>query len=251
MIHVTARRLSRGLAPSVAPACGGWIGDFGLEQADAEPPAMLVDALDHLPVELELADDSGGKADHRRATERVSVAACPGGVKLERVKQQRQNLPDGGPIAAEQALAVASSTGRGAHAAGKPPAGSRSRPTPERIVARSSASLTASSSTSSRPRAAPRPRRVRRRSRPGVRARGRGRYRTHRGSTRMIDHIVDAALSDRAKRGQRRQPMCERAGGSHWRDLLGAGGVSGRPRSGPVPARTLRQPGRGRCGYRS
>jgi hypothetical protein len=40
------------LAPSAAPACGGWIGGFGLEQADAKQPAMLVDALDHLPVEL-------------------------------------------------------------------------------------------------------------------------------------------------------------------------------------------------------
>jgi hypothetical protein len=56
--------LSRLLAaPSVAPACGWWIGGFGLEQSDAEELALLVDALDHVPVELELADDDGGKVN--------------------------------------------------------------------------------------------------------------------------------------------------------------------------------------------
>jgi hypothetical protein len=47
----------------VAPACGWWVGGFGLEQADAEESAVLVDALDHVSVELELADDDGGKVN--------------------------------------------------------------------------------------------------------------------------------------------------------------------------------------------
>jgi hypothetical protein len=56
--------LSRMLAaPSVAPACGWWIGGFGLKQSDAEELALFVDALDHEPVELELADDDGGKVN--------------------------------------------------------------------------------------------------------------------------------------------------------------------------------------------
>jgi hypothetical protein len=50
-------------APSVASPCGWWIGGFGLEQSDAEQLALLVDALDRVPVELELADDDGGKVD--------------------------------------------------------------------------------------------------------------------------------------------------------------------------------------------
>jgi hypothetical protein len=45
------------------PACGWWIGGFGLEQSDAEELALLGDALDHVPVELELADDDGGKVN--------------------------------------------------------------------------------------------------------------------------------------------------------------------------------------------
>jgi hypothetical protein len=50
-------------APSVAPACGWWIRGCGLEQSDAQELAVLVDALDHVPVELELADDDGGKVN--------------------------------------------------------------------------------------------------------------------------------------------------------------------------------------------
>jgi hypothetical protein len=50
-------------APSVAPACGWWLGGFGLKQSDAEEFALLVDALDHEPVELELADHDGGKVN--------------------------------------------------------------------------------------------------------------------------------------------------------------------------------------------
>jgi hypothetical protein len=34
-----------------------------LQQADADLPAMLVDALDRVPVELELADDYGGEVN--------------------------------------------------------------------------------------------------------------------------------------------------------------------------------------------
>jgi hypothetical protein len=49
--------------PSVAPAGGWWIGGVGLEQSDAEELALLVDALDHVPVELELADHYGGKVN--------------------------------------------------------------------------------------------------------------------------------------------------------------------------------------------
>jgi hypothetical protein len=49
--------------PSAAPACGWWVGGFGLEQSDAEELALLVDALDHVSVELELADDDGGKVN--------------------------------------------------------------------------------------------------------------------------------------------------------------------------------------------
>ena len=62
---------------TVAPACGCWVGGLGLEQADAEEPAVLVDALDHVPVELELADDDGGKVNPRRATDRASSAVRP------------------------------------------------------------------------------------------------------------------------------------------------------------------------------
>jgi hypothetical protein len=47
----------------LASAGGWWIGGFGLEQSDAEKLAVLVDALDHVPVELELADDDGGKVN--------------------------------------------------------------------------------------------------------------------------------------------------------------------------------------------
>ena len=56
--------LSRILAPpSAAPAYRWWIGGFGLKQPDAEELALLVDALDYVPVELELADDDGGKVN--------------------------------------------------------------------------------------------------------------------------------------------------------------------------------------------
>ena len=51
------------VALSVALACGWWVGGFGLEQSDAEELALLVDALDHVPVELKLADDYGGKVN--------------------------------------------------------------------------------------------------------------------------------------------------------------------------------------------
>jgi hypothetical protein len=54
--------LSRKSAPSVAPAGGGLAG-FGLGQAYPDQPAVLVDALDRVPVELELADDYGGKVN--------------------------------------------------------------------------------------------------------------------------------------------------------------------------------------------
>ena len=47
----------------MASACGLWIGGFGLEQSEGEELAVLVDALDHVPVELELADDDGGKVN--------------------------------------------------------------------------------------------------------------------------------------------------------------------------------------------
>jgi hypothetical protein len=40
----------------VALACGGWIGGVGLAQADAERVVVLLDALDRVPVELELAE---------------------------------------------------------------------------------------------------------------------------------------------------------------------------------------------------
>jgi hypothetical protein len=39
------------------------IGGVGLQQADAELPAVFVDALDHVPVELELADDYRGRVN--------------------------------------------------------------------------------------------------------------------------------------------------------------------------------------------
>jgi hypothetical protein len=55
--------LSRNSAPSAAPAWGGWIRGFGLQQADADLPVVLVDPLDHVPVELELADDDGGEVN--------------------------------------------------------------------------------------------------------------------------------------------------------------------------------------------
>src|SRR5450755_2139202 len=57
------RWLSRSSEPSVAPARGGWIGGVGLQQADADLPAVFVDALDHVSVELELADDYGGEVN--------------------------------------------------------------------------------------------------------------------------------------------------------------------------------------------
>jgi hypothetical protein len=73
--------LSRPLpAPSVAPTCGQWIGGFGLEQSDAEELALLVDALDHVPVELELADNDGGKVN-------------PAGAQLIKRHRLRARLP--------------------------------------------------------------------------------------------------------------------------------------------------------------
>ena len=64
-------------SPSVAPACG-WSGGFGLKQSDAEELALLGDALDHVPVELELADDDGGKVNPTGAQliERYWLLAC-------------------------------------------------------------------------------------------------------------------------------------------------------------------------------
>ena len=50
-------------APSLAAASGWWIGGVGLKQSDAEELALFVDALDHVPAELELADDDGGEVD--------------------------------------------------------------------------------------------------------------------------------------------------------------------------------------------
>ena len=40
---------------------------FGLQQAHADLPAVLVDALDHIPVEFELADDDGGEVNSASA----------------------------------------------------------------------------------------------------------------------------------------------------------------------------------------
>jgi hypothetical protein len=66
-----AERSTR-FAASVAIAKLGAIGGagvrpvdrgFGLQQADADLPALLVDPLDHVPVELELADDYGGEVN--------------------------------------------------------------------------------------------------------------------------------------------------------------------------------------------
>ena len=39
----------------------GRVGGVGLQKADAELPAVFVDALDHVPIELKLADDYSGK----------------------------------------------------------------------------------------------------------------------------------------------------------------------------------------------
>ena len=70
-----AERSSR-FAASVAIAKLGAIGaagvgrvdrGFGLQQADADRPVVLVDPLDHVPVELELADDDGGEVNPARA----------------------------------------------------------------------------------------------------------------------------------------------------------------------------------------
>jgi hypothetical protein len=47
----------------VASAWGGWIGGFGLQQAQADLAAVLVDPLDHVPIELKLADDDGGEVN--------------------------------------------------------------------------------------------------------------------------------------------------------------------------------------------
>ena len=61
----------------MAPACG-WSGGFRLKQANAEELALLVDALDHVPVELELADDDGGKVNPTgpQLIERYWLRAC-------------------------------------------------------------------------------------------------------------------------------------------------------------------------------
>ena len=58
----TASVLSRNSAPSAAPAWGGWIRGFGLQQADADLPVVLVDPLDHVPVELEPPMTTAGKS---------------------------------------------------------------------------------------------------------------------------------------------------------------------------------------------
>jgi hypothetical protein len=47
--------------------CSWWIRGFGVQQADADLAAVLVDALDHIPVELKLADDDGGEVNSGRA----------------------------------------------------------------------------------------------------------------------------------------------------------------------------------------
>ena len=36
---------------------------MGLQQADADQPVVLVDPLDRVPVELDLAEDDGGEVD--------------------------------------------------------------------------------------------------------------------------------------------------------------------------------------------
>jgi hypothetical protein len=41
----------------------GGIGGFGLEQAYADQPAVLVEPLDQIPVALKLAEDYGGKVN--------------------------------------------------------------------------------------------------------------------------------------------------------------------------------------------
>ena len=53
-------------APSVAPTCRWWIGGLALEQSDPEELALLVDALDHVLVELEFADDHRRKVNPTR-----------------------------------------------------------------------------------------------------------------------------------------------------------------------------------------
>jgi hypothetical protein len=73
--------LSRMLAtPSVAPTRGWWTGGFGLKQSNPEKLAFLVHALDHVPVELELADDDGGKVN-------------PNGAQLIERHRPRARLP--------------------------------------------------------------------------------------------------------------------------------------------------------------
>jgi hypothetical protein len=47
----------------VAPSSGGYVGGFRLEQAYSHEPPILMDALDRVSAELELAQDSGWEVD--------------------------------------------------------------------------------------------------------------------------------------------------------------------------------------------
>ncbi len=51
------------------PACGGCVGRVGrfwIEQAHADQPPVVIDALDRVSVQLELADDGGWEANPAR-----------------------------------------------------------------------------------------------------------------------------------------------------------------------------------------
>jgi hypothetical protein len=45
--------------PPAPPVCGGCVPGFWMEQAQADGPPVVVDALDEVSVQLELGDDGG------------------------------------------------------------------------------------------------------------------------------------------------------------------------------------------------
>jgi hypothetical protein len=45
--------------PAAAPGCGGCVPRFWIDQPHANKPPVLIDALDRVSVQLELADDGG------------------------------------------------------------------------------------------------------------------------------------------------------------------------------------------------
>jgi len=49
--------------PPAPPVCGACVRGLWIEQAHADHPVVVIDALDEVPVQLELGDDGGRERD--------------------------------------------------------------------------------------------------------------------------------------------------------------------------------------------